>query len=189
MRQSLTLFLLLFLAGCGSSPKTNFYTLSVPPATSGRHSISSPVQLAAVHVPPSLDRRQMVRMTNANSVAISETNRWSAPFDDMVRNVLSEDLAALLPKGKVILPRAPAPAGTGTLVVTLTQFGPDASGEVRLNGSWALLNSASGQPQVERDFSLSAGPAPDADATAAAMSQALSRLAGIIANGLSKTGF
>jgi hypothetical protein len=139
-------------------------------------------------MPPSLDRVKMVRMTNANSVQISETDRWSAPLDEMVRNVLSQDLAAILPTNKVILPRAPAPPGTGSLVVTLTQFGPDASGEVKLKGSWALLNSASGQTQLERNFELDAGPAADADATAAAMSKALSRLASVISAGLSKTG-
>lgn len=189
MRKTLALFSTLLLAGCGSSPKTNFYTLSVPPAPTGRHSISSPVQLAAVHIPPSLDRRQMVRMTNENSVQISETDRWSAPFDEMVRNVLSQDLAALLPKGKVILPEAPAPRGAGTLVVTIAQFGPDASGEVKLNGSWALLNNSSGGPQLERDFELDGGRAANAEATAAAMSRALNQLANTIAADLPKTGF
>lgn len=189
MRTTLALLSLLLLTGCGSSPETNFYTLSVTPVTTGRHSISSPVQLAAVHIPPTLDRVKMVRMTNENSVQISETDRWSAPFDEMVRNILSQDLAALLPKGKVILPRAPAPRGTGTLVVTIATFGPDAGGEVKLNGSWALLDNNSDAPELERTFQIDAGPAADAEATAAAMSRALSRLASTMAAGLSRTGF
>ncbi len=184
MRQTLTLLLLLLFASCGSSPKTNFYTLSVPPATTGRHSISSPIQLAAVHIPPSLDRVKMVRMTNDNSVQISETDRWSAPLDEMMRNVLSQDLAARLSKEKVILPRAPAPLGTNTLVVTLAQFGPDASGEARLSGSWALLDGNSGTVRKERDFKIDGGPAPTADATAAAMSRSLGQLASAIASSL-----
>lgn len=139
-----------------------------------------------LHIPPSLDRLKMVRLTNENSVQISETDRWSAPFDEIVRNILSQDLATLLPKGKVILPRAPASLGTGTLIVAIAQFGPDASGEVKLNGSWALLNNSSGGPQLEHDFELDAGPAANADATAATMSRASHRLASIIAAGLSK---
>ena len=107
----------------------------------------------------------------------------------MVRNILSQDLAALLPDGKVILPRAPASPNTDTIVVTIAQFGLDASGEVKLKGSWALLNSTSGRPTIERDFRIDAGPATDANATAAAMSQALSRLASAIASGLSRAGF
>jgi uncharacterized protein len=187
MRTTLTLYAtLLLLAGCGSSPKTNFYTLSVIPGTTGRHSISSPVQLTAVHLPPALDRRQMVRMSDANSVTISETNRWSAPLDEMVRNVLAQDLVARLPRGRVILPEAPAPAGTRPLVVTIARFGPDAAGEVKLAGSWALLDPSSGQPVLERDVQLSGGPAPNADATAAAMSQVMGELADQIASALAR---
>jgi uncharacterized lipoprotein YmbA len=130
----------------------------------------------------------MVRLTNENSVQISETDRSSAPFDEMVRNILSQDLAALLPKGRLILPQAPAPAGTGTNVVMIAQFGPDASGSIRLNGSWALLQSSSGRPVLERNFQFDVGPAPDANVTTAGMSQTLSRPANAIASDVSKAG-
>ena len=180
----LTLCSFLLLTGCGSSPKTNFYTLSVASTGTRGRTTSSPVQLAAVHIPPSLDRRQMVRLTNENQVKISETDRWSGPFDEMVRNILSQDLAALLPAGRVILPQAPPPAGTATLVVTLAEFGPDANGQVRLSGSWALLGGNSGSVLKERVFHLDGGPAPTAEATAAAMSQSLGQLAGAIASNL-----
>jgi hypothetical protein len=153
------------------------------PGRSG-HGVSAPVQLAAVHLPPSLDRRQMVRMATANSVQISETDRWSAALDEMVRNVLARDLVARLPHDKLILPEAPAPAGTPSIVVTLTQFGPDANGTVTLNGSWSLLSGANQTPTLSREVHLTAGVAPDADASAAAMSQALGQLADRIAQSL-----
>ena len=155
------------------------------PGKTGYGSVSA-IQLTAVHIPPSLDRRQMVRMTDANSVAVSETNRWSAAFDAMVRNVLAQDLVVRLPKGRVILPDAPSPAGTRSLVVTIAQFGPDASGEVKLDGSWALLDAVSGEPVRERNVHLNAGLAPDPDAIAAAMSRALGQLADQIASALSR---
>jgi len=184
MRPCLTSLLLLLLAGCGSSPKTHFYTLNTVPAATGRRSPSTRVQLSAVHVPPSLDRRQMVSMTGTNSVEISETNRWSAPFDEMVRNVLAQDLAARLSPNRIILPEAPAPPGTALLVVTIVTFAPDASGTVRLEGNWTLLSGESGAPTVERDFHLSTEAATTADAAAAAMSEALGRLADQIARAL-----
>jgi uncharacterized protein len=180
MRPCLTTIALLVLAACGSSPKTHFYTLSVA-RTGDRSALSYPVQVTAIHLPPSLDRRQMVRMTSANSVEVSETNRWSGTLDDMIRNVLSQDLAKCVPKGRLILPEAPAPPGTRSLVVTLAQFGPDASREVRLTGSWALLGAGSDVPLMEHAVSINAGPAPDADAMAAAMSRALGELASAIA--------
>lgn len=186
MPKRLTILALLLLAACGSSPKTHFYTLSVAPGRTA--AIGSPVQLAAVHVPPALDRRQMVRMAGANSVEISETNRWSAAFDEMVRNVLAQNLAQRLPRGKLILPNAPAPPGTATLVVTLVSFGPDADGRVKLNGSWTLLGGASADVVREHDVHFDGGPAPDADAAAAAMSRALGELASAMAAGLSRSG-
>ena len=139
------------------------------------------MQLTAVHVPPALDRRQMVSMKGENSVNISETNRWSAPFDEMVRNVLAQDLAARLSPGRLILPRAPAPPGTAMLVVTIAKFAPDDAGNVNLEGSWTLLGAGSSKP---RGFKLTAGPTTNADSAAAAMSEALGKLADRIAAAL-----
>lgn len=184
MRTYAPALMALLLAGCASSPRANFYTLSRIPPNAAPVPISFPVQVAAVHLPPSLDRRQMVRLSSDNRVAISGTDRWSAPLDEMVRNVLSEDLAARLPEGATILPRAPAPRGTAALVVTITQFGPDAAGSVRLNGSWALLAGGADTPMIERDVQIDAGHAATADATAAAMSRALGQLASDIAAAL-----
>jgi uncharacterized lipoprotein YmbA len=145
------------------------------------------VQVVAVHVPPSLDRKQMVRMTGRNNVKISETDRWSAPLDEMIRNVLAQDLVARLPKNRVILPDAPAPPGTGMIVVTIAQYGPDPSGDVKLNGSWTLLETGSNKPILERNFQLSGGTAASADATAAATSRVLAQLARVMSSVLSDT--
>jgi hypothetical protein len=187
MHKSLTVLFILLLAGCGSSPKTHFYALSVVPGTSGSPAaVPFPVQVASVRIPPVLDRRQLVRMTSENRVQISDTERWSAFLDEMVRNVLSQDLAAQLPKGSVILPDAPPPPDTGMLVVTIAQFGPDATGAVHLNGNWALLTGGSDTPSLERDFHFAAGSAASADAMAAAMSRALGQLASAMASTLAQ---
>ncbi len=182
MKRPLLLCAFLLLAGCASSPKTHFFTLSVRPG--GQRGISVPVQLAAVHLPPTLDRLQMVWLSGENSVQISETNRWSAPIDEMVRNVLSQDLAARLSPGKLILPDAPAPLGTRRIVVTLAQFGRRANGEVTLSGSWALLGPDSDLPLLERTVDLETGPAANPEAVAAVMSALLGELAGKIVAGM-----
>jgi hypothetical protein len=74
------------------------------------------------------------------------------------------------------------------LVVTLVQFGPDESGEVKLDGSWSLLSGASGAPILRHDVHLDGGPAPTADAMAAAMSRALGDLANAMASALARNG-
>ena len=124
----------------------------------------------------------MVRMTGPNSVQISETDRWSAPLDEMLGNVLAEDLVARLPEGEVLFPRSPAPSGARALVVTVAEFGPGPNGNVRLTGSWSLLASGSRAPIVrEKSFAIDGGPAATAAETAAAMSRALGELADRIA--------
>ena len=172
------------LWGCPSSPASHFYTLSAVPSTSGAKPASAPVHVAAVHIPPLLDRRQMVSMTSAYSVQISETNRWSAPLDEMVRKVLAEDLVARLPAGQVILPRSPGPSGARSLVVTIAEFGPGPDGDVRLTGSWSLLAADAGAPVRERNIAIDAGRVTSAETTAAAMSRAIGQLADEIASAL-----
>ncbi len=187
MQKRIALLSVLLLVGCGSSPKTHFYTLSVASYDTGRRSISFPVQLVAVHLPPTLDRKQMVRMTGENSVKISGTERWAASLDEMVRNVLAQDLANRLEKDRLILPKAPPPPGTATLVVTITQFMPDATGMVRLNGSWSLLESGTNTVIMERQFKFTAASAATADSTATSMSNLLSQLAERMASALSNS--
>ncbi len=185
MRTGLLLVVALSLIGCASSPATHFFTLHAIPAAENRQpALPAPVQIAAVHLPPSLDRRQMVRMTSASGVAISESDRWSGPLDDMVRNVLSEDLLTRLPAGRVVLPAAPAPEDTRAIVVTVADFGPDPSGAVTLTGSWALLDRARQRPTFDRQFALSVGSAATPEGMAAGMSRALAQLADRIASAL-----
>jgi uncharacterized lipoprotein YmbA len=189
LRRTLPLLLVLALADCGTSPKTHYFTLAaVPPQEPAQASTASPVTVAAVHVPPSLDRREMLRRTGANSVDISGQDRWTAPLDEMIRRVLSQDLAARLPKDKVVLPDAPAPPHTAQIVVTIAQFGPDAGGKIVLDGSWSLLEGGRQQPALRRDVALeTAASGAGAAADAAAMSQLLGQLATRIADTLAET--
>ncbi|MGH7036115.1 MAG: PqiC family protein [Stellaceae bacterium] len=176
------------LAGCGSSPKTHYYTLDpVSGLGNGKLAIATPVTVAAVHLPASLDRREMIRQTGQNAVDISEQDRWEAPLGGLTRRVLTQDLAAYLPEDMVILPDSPAPPRTAQIVVSITQFAPDAAGEVTLGGSWALLEGGSGKLIMSRAVRFeSPATARDASSQASAMSALLGRLAEQIAGGLQK---
>jgi uncharacterized lipoprotein YmbA len=174
------------LANCGTSPKTHYFTLEAVPAPQPQTvSITAPVTVAAVHVPPSLDRREMVRRTGTNTVDVSGEDRWTAPLGDMIRSVLSQDLATRLPKEKLVLPDAPAPPHTSQLVVSIARFGSDGNGKVALDGSWSVTGETDGTPALRRDFSLTAeSPAAGPDGQAAAMSRLLGELATRIADTL-----
>lgn len=184
MRRLALLSLPLLLAACGSSPKTHYYTLSATPQTAeAKPTIATPVRVASVNLPAGLDRRGMVRRTGQNTVEISDQDRWAAPLDDMTRRVLSQDLAQRLPKGRVVLPDAPSPPHTASIVVAIAQFGPDGHGNMVLDGSWSLLKGD--RPARHHDIALkTTPPGSGAEAEAAGMSKLLDQLAADIATSL-----
>ena len=170
------------LAGCGSSPPVQFFALA-PTEQHGAEVrfTSTPIQVAQVHLPPALDRQQMVRHTGAYTLDISDQHRWSAPLDAMIRQVLSQDRMKLLPPGKLILPQAPAPESTRKIVVNVVEFAPDAQGTVRFEGTWSLIEPEAGAPPENRTVQLSEPAGNDVASQVKSMSRILERLAAQIA--------
>ena len=165
----------LVLAGCGSSPPSRFYTLASVPAPSPPHELkSASLVIGKLTVPSILDRPEIATRVSATRVEFSQTRRWAAPLDKLVRQTLADDLSAASPA-----------AGAMPLVVDIDigEFDADAAGEVTLDARWAL------RPQSRAALALGAEHAhlrlpPKADDVAATMSQALAMLAGRIVAGL-----
>jgi uncharacterized lipoprotein YmbA len=174
------------LAGCATSPAVQFYTLApVAPQQNPPHVAGAPLQVAAAHIPPALDRQEMVRRSSSNKLEMSDTNRWGAPLAQMVRRVLTQDLAQRLPQGMVVFPDEPAPPETKAIVVDILRFDADADGTVKFIASWSLLPAGSGGAPVSRQvqFNELAGAEGYAD-QARAMSRVLARLADDITSAL-----
>jgi uncharacterized protein len=183
----LTLSALAVLAGCASSPPSRFYDLTAvaPQAAPAAVTPGAPVRVAAVHIPSTLDREEIVRTGPGNALEINGLDRWGAPLDEMVQRILTQDLLERLPAGKVVLPSGPAPAGTGRIVVDLLAFQSDSSGAVELRGSWSLLPAGAGDPALVRDFRYSETTnAASFGDQAAVMSRLLGQLADDIARSL-----
>jgi uncharacterized protein len=185
-----TLLSVALLASCRSSPPKHFYVLDPVPAQQ-RSSMATRtvVQVAAVNIPASLDRQEMVRESAAGSLQISDINRWGAPLADMTQNVLTRDLTERLPVGAVLPPRTNAPPDTFEITVDLLQFGRDTTGNVVLDGGWSLYRLGSDTPVTSRQVQLSeAGGSPDYAAQVQAMSRLLGRMADEIAGALPSIG-
>jgi hypothetical protein len=152
----LTTLLANLLTACASSPPVQFFELE-PAATTDHPKFMSSgiVQVSRVRVPPALDRQQIVRQSAPYTFEISDQHRWSAPLDEIIRRVLTEDLLQLLPAGNVVLPQEPAPPGTRKLVVDILKFGADPSGTVQFDASWSLLPSNADEPLRNRYIHLS----------------------------------
>lgn len=173
------LLLTLAISGCGSSPKTQFYTLD---AVDGDHTAGRPVSIEVGHVdlPATLDRQGIVTHAAGARVDISDKDRWAAPLDELVRRALTEDMRKRLPHGTVLAAGDPAPPGTRTLTVNVQQFMPDASGNVVLEADWNWQHA--GKPQVPRHVSIQTPMrGQGGEAIADAMNRALGQLADNVA--------
>lgn len=171
------------LAACGSSPPVQFFALEpAVRADAPRRQSSTVVQVARVHVPPALDRQQIVHQGGSGTLTLSDRSRWGAPLDEMARRVLSQDLLRLLPQDCVILPEEPAPAATEKIVVDIVQFAADATGTVQFAASWSLVSAAPGARPHNHYVELSEpADAQDQAAQVRAMSDILGKLAEQIA--------
>jgi hypothetical protein len=168
-----------FVAACGSSPKTQFYTLDPVPGPHASAAISgAPVQVAAVHIPPALDRQEMIRERAPHQLEVSDQNRWGASLDDMTRRVLTQDLAVRLPSGMLVLPQEPAPRAADTIVVDILEFDQQANGLVTFDGSWSLTRRGADRALLNRHVTLTEpAAAGNYGDQAAAMSRILGKLA------------
>ena len=186
MRRWLIPGLIVLLAGCGSSPPTQFYTLDpVAPQTAARAAVSMPVQVVAVHIPADLDRQEMVRERAPHQLEVSDKNRWGGALDTMIQRVLTQDLARRLPPDDVVLPEEPAPPHHAAIVVDILQFDRDSSGNVIFDGSWSLTDASGDKPLLNRHVRLNAPSSSQSYGDqAAAMSRVLGELADGIAGGL-----
>ena len=144
------------LSGCASSPPVEYFTLEPMEALAATApTLTGKVQVAQVHIPPSLDRKQMVRHSGAYTLDISDQHRWSAPLDEMIRRVLTQDLMQVLPRNSVVLANEPAPPGTRKIVVNILEFAPGRSGTVQFEGTWSVIVADSSAPGQSLDLKYS----------------------------------
>ncbi len=181
------LLLILTLTACASSPPTRFFALDPVSAgaspTADQAADAGAVKVDAVHIPPALDRDSMVRGESDNQLQISSQDRWAGDLGEMIRRVLTQDLAQRLPSGSVIAPESPAPPSARGLVVDILTFQPQ-GGEVVLDADWTLLQGTQSNAVLRRSVHLTAPATSSAQGQAAAMSTLLGELADGIASQL-----
>lgn len=104
----LALLATLGLAACTSAP-THYYTL-VPTSDAGHRSVATGFQfvMQPVRIPVQVDQPQVVVRESSGSLAILETERWSAPLADEFHDALSAQMERKLGVRDLAgLPKAP----------------------------------------------------------------------------------
>jgi uncharacterized lipoprotein YmbA len=126
------------LGGCRSA-STRIYTLGpVAPASHIDAYHAPPLRVDTLNVPASWDRIEILKLSAAGTLQISDFDHWAAPLAQMARQALSEDLDQRLPSGSVIYPRLPKPSGALGVNVDILEFNIVAS-QASMHASWSLV--------------------------------------------------
>jgi uncharacterized protein len=167
----------LVLTACHSAP-TRFFALdSVAPSSAAVAYHGPAIRVDVVHLPPTLDRIEVVAETTPGELRISDFDHWSAPLGQLARQALSADLVRRLPPGQVIFPHLAKPEGALGISVDVLEFKTDAQ-SASLQASWVVSSGTSKQQSTGGTAILRvAAPATGATATAQALDALLGQLA------------
>lgn len=143
---------LLLVSACASSPPTRFYTLSdTPPGQTTAPAAVGQVVIGSVAIPGEIDRPEIVRQIGPNQLSVAGSDRWAAPLEDIIRRVLSDDVARRMPGGAAEQRRI--------VSVDIREFYGDAGCNVTLRAVWTL-KQAGVQPAAEEIRVPSGGACP-----------------------------
>ena len=173
------------LAACGTTPPTNFYTLSPevagqPPAAENDHRIL--VGIGPIEVSAYLERNQIVTRPGPTRLNLTELDHWAEPLESNVANVLATNLSRLLPGiHPIARPWADARAEYQVLL-KIQRFDADSEGNVQLSVNWAIqLDSTRSIPLIRDSAITQTSIGADYEAITKNMSLALATLSKEIA--------
>jgi len=172
-------------SGCGTTAPSRFYTLDVTAVSDGTAPVGDAIMVGPVSVPASVDRPEFVLQAAPNRVDVDEFNRWAAPLNDAVAQVVAGDLVKLL--GTPNVAAAPLanfdPAYRVTIDVQRFESVPGQSALVE--AVWTVHRTAGGETRSGRTVASEPVQGDGFDALAAAHSRALAKMSVDIAAAIS----
>jgi uncharacterized lipoprotein YmbA len=184
----LTLTLAL-VGGCGSSPKSSFYTLSSErPQEQVDTRTPAAITIGIVTVPDIVDRPQLVLRVDANQVALAEFDRWADPLKSQIRRVIAADLALQFPGALVSgYPQNVDPASTYLVSIDVQSFESAPGDAASMTGLWSVRPPKLSAPVSGRTVVHEPTGGAGDDALVAAHSRALAAVGRDIAAALRST--
>jgi uncharacterized lipoprotein YmbA len=128
-----------------------------------------PVSLSQV-----LDRPQIIIRTSQNEIRVADLDRWAAPLNEFITNVLTDNLTTLLSTESIL--KFPWKANIPIdyqIVLEITRFDGMPGGNVDLRSRWAILGENGRRVYTKAKTDLTEPIGAD---TIAAMVSAQSRL-------------
>jgi hypothetical protein len=178
---------LALVAGCGTSPKVRFYTLSAaetPAAAAAPAKASLTVSVGPVTVPDVVDRLQIVLRIGANQVERSEFDRWGEELKLAIPRVVAASLAQQIASARVVVYTPSAPTADFRVLIAVERFESELGKAVTVEASWSIRPGAKGEPKSGRSVVREPVGAAGYDALVAAHSRALAAISRDIAEAL-----
>jgi uncharacterized protein len=167
-------------SGCSTAP-SRFYTLDATAAPDGATPVGDAIMVGPVSVPAAVDRPEFVVQTAPNRVDVDEFNRWAAPLNDAVAQVVAGDLVKLLGTPNV----AAAPMANFDpayrVTIDVQRFDSVPGQAAMLEAVWTVHKTSGGETRSGRTVAREPVQGDGFDALAAAHSRALARLSGDVA--------
>jgi uncharacterized protein len=140
------------LSACHSAP-TRVYDIdpSVPAARVNAYQAPA-LRVDTLSVPASWDRIEILGISAAGKLQISEFDHWSAPLAQIARQALADDLDQRLPPGTVIYPRLPRSGSALSVNVDILEFSVTGS-QTSMQASW-LVTPPAGSQSAKRSVAL-----------------------------------
>ena len=171
-------------SGCGTTAPSRFYTLDPTALSDGAAPVSYPIMVGPVSVPAAVDRPEFVVQAAPNRVDVDEFNRWAAPLNDAVAQVVAGDLVKLLGTPNV----ASAPMANFVpayrVTIDIQRFDSVPSQAALVEAVWTVHSTAGGETRSGRTVAREAVQGDGFDALAAAHSRALAKMSGDIATAI-----
>jgi uncharacterized protein len=176
------------VGGCGSTPKTSFYTLSAGPALAEGApptAASFRVTVGPVTVPDVADRPQLVVRVAANQVALLEQHRWAEPLRSEIPRVIVADLAKLLGASQVsTYPWTGGGEPEYRVRVDIQDFESVPGDSVSLDAGWSVQRSAPSAARAGHSTLRVPAGGPGYDALVSAHRVALAQMSKDIAEAI-----
>lgn len=186
-----TCVVLAFCAACslgGKRPDYQYYVLTSKHGAPASRSLAAGEPRALVvddvSIPGYLDREQIATHTSGQHVQYSQTDRWAEPLDQAFQRTLRESLAARLARAGIDV-QSHGGLSTYYLDVDVLRFERSGADHVELWGRWTLRSDTAVLDRGETRLRVPMRGL-DSNAMASALSDAIDRMAGQIAERVQK---
>jgi uncharacterized lipoprotein YmbA len=177
LRHTLIASLLVVLAACGSSPKTEFYMLNADHRSLVQLANTSEgpaVGVWQVELPDLLGRSEIVTRDNAFKMSIADFSWWAGDLNKNMSLLIVTQLSQYLQSNRIVVSPWPSYRKNDyQIIIRVARFDGELGGDVVLAGLWSLLD-AQGDNELNRE--VFAFKTKTADTTYQEMVEAMSRL-------------